>query len=208
MEHRQLRNEPFAVAGKWGFRISTCSPSSMYNLSPQGSGGLPLKCHDSICLFCLHEFGHTKHKDETEHTLIWLTNGPSLKATQPSVSLAQGQCFAYCCRKSWKLVAGPCLRNFMEKRQLQNELLDVALLFSRAKIILFSTEFGSLTAVKQLLTDGPSIKSWQHPRNDDSFGNNERLEIQNWNPFANARKGAHTLMPSINERSAIQAMPL
>ena len=147
-------------------------------------------------------------RDETEHTLIWLTNGPSLKATQPSVSLAQGQCFAYCCRKSWKLVAGPCLRNFMEKRQLQNELLDVALLFSRAKIILFSTEFGSLTAVKQLLTDGPSIKSWQHPRNDDSFGNNERLEIQNWNPFANARKGAHTLMPSINERSAIQAMPL
>ena len=41
-------------------------------------------------------------RDETEHTLIWLTNGPSLKATQPSVSLAQGQCFAYCCRKSWK----------------------------------------------------------------------------------------------------------
>ena len=37
-------------------------------------------------------------RDETEHTLIWLTNGPSLKATQPSVSLAQGQCFAYCCR--------------------------------------------------------------------------------------------------------------
>ena len=62
MKQRQLRNEPFAVAGKWGFRISTCSPSSMYNLSPQGSGGLPLTCHNSICLFCLHEFGHTKHK--------------------------------------------------------------------------------------------------------------------------------------------------
>ena len=129
-------------------------------------------------------------RDETEHTLIWLTNGPSLKATQPSVSLAQGQCFAYCCRKSWKLVAGPCLRNFMEKRQLQNELLDVALLFSRAKIILFSTEVSSFDEVRQLLSEGPKLKSWQHPRNDDSFRNNPRLEIQNWNPFANARKRA------------------
>ena len=29
MKQRQLRNEPFAVTGKWEFRITTCSPSSI-----------------------------------------------------------------------------------------------------------------------------------------------------------------------------------
>ena len=72
--------------------------------------------------------------------------------------------------------------------------------FCRANIILFSTEFGSLTEVKQLRTEGPSLKSWQHPRNDGSFPNIPRLEIQNWNPVANALKRAHN---SIIGRSSI-----
>ena len=29
MKQRQLRNEPLAVTGKWEFRITTCSPSSI-----------------------------------------------------------------------------------------------------------------------------------------------------------------------------------
>ena len=41
---------------------------------------------------------------------------------------------------------------------------------------LFWTEFSSLTEVTQLLTEVPSLKSWQRPRNDDSFPNNPRLE--------------------------------
>ena len=57
--------------------------------------------------------------------------------------------------------------------------LVVSLLFSRAKIILFSTEFSSLTEVRQLLSEGPSLKSWQRLRKDDSFSNNPRLGIQN-----------------------------
>ena len=43
-----------------------------------------------------------------------------------------------------KFVAGPCLRDFMEQRQLWNEPLAAALLFSRAKIIFFWAEFSSL----------------------------------------------------------------
>ena len=74
--------------------------------------------------------------------------------------------------------------------------IAVSLLFSRAKIILFSTEFSSLTEVRQLLSEGPSLKSWQRLRKDDSFSNNPRLEIQNWSPFADAPRRAHSFMPS------------
>ena len=71
----------------------------------------------------------------------------------------------------------------------------MTLLFSRAEIILFSTESSSFNEVRQLLSEGPSLKSWQRLRNDDSFPNDPRLEIQNWNP-QKERKGAHNLMPS------------
>ena len=66
----------------------------------------------------------------------------------------------------------------MEQRQLRNEPVAVALLGNRAKIIFVGTEFSSLTEVKQLLTKAPSLKSWQRTRNDDSFPNHPRLEIQ------------------------------
>ena len=60
-----------------------------------------------------------------------------------------------------------------------NESLAMTLLFSRAEIILFSTESSSFNEVRQLLSEGPSLKSWQRLRNDDSFPNDPRLEIQN-----------------------------
>ena len=44
MKQRQLRNEPFAVTGKWEFRITTCSPSLICTIF----GGLTIKCHHSI----------------------------------------------------------------------------------------------------------------------------------------------------------------
>ena len=80
-------------------------------------------------------------------------------------------------------------------KQLRNEQIIVALLFSRAEIILFSTESSSWTEVRQLLSEGPSLKSWQCLGNDDSFPNDPRLEIQNWNP-QKEHKRAHNLMPS------------
>ena len=97
-----------------------------------------------------------------------MTDGSSLKATGPSfptppISLTEGQCFAYC-RVNWKFLACPCLIDFIEQRQLRNEPLAVALLFSRAKIrsfLLFSKEFGSWTEVRQLLNSrGAKSKSW------------------------------------------------
>ena len=84
----------------------------------------------------------------------------------------------------------------MEQRQLRNEPVAVALLVNRAKIIFVGTEFSSLTEVKQLLTEAPSLKSWQRTRNDDSFPNNPRLEIQSWIPVANAFKRAYNFMPA------------
>ena len=36
----------------------------------------------------------------------------------------------------------------------------------------------------------------QRLRKDDSFSNNPRLEIQNWSPFADAPRRAHSFMPS------------
>ena len=80
-------------------------------------------------------------------------------------------------------------------KQLRNEPIIVALLSSRAEIILFSTESSSWTEVRQLLSEGPSLKSWQCLGNDDSFPNDPRLEIQNWNP-QKEHKRAHNLMPS------------
>ena len=164
------------------------------------------KCHDSRNLYkpsagsCLHEFGHTNHK-EKNWTDTHMTDSSSLKASEPSFStppfpLAQGQCFAYCCRVSWKFVPCPCVRNFMAQRRLRNESLAVTLLFSRAEIILFSTESSSFNEVRQLLSEGPKLKAWQRLSNDDAFPNNPRLELQNWNLFTNGPKRAYNLMPS------------
>ena len=117
-----------------------------------------------------------------------MTDGSSLEATQPSFSLAQGQCFAYYCRVSWKFVAGPCLRHFMQQQRLRNEPIIVALLFSRVEIILFSTD--SLTEVRHLLT-------WGKAENHGSVRGTMILfqTVRDWNPFDNASKRAHNLMP-------------
>ena len=110
--------------------------------------------------------------------------------------MAQGQCFAYC-GVSWKFVACPCLRNFHGATTAAAWINCPGITFHiTAEIISFSTEFSSLTEVRQLLSEGPSLNSWQPPRNDNIFPNNPRLEIQNWDPFANAPKRAHDLMPS------------
>ena len=85
------------------FRISTCSPSSMYNLSPQERGGLGLRCHDSICWMLPPQIGTCKAQGMKldKRSDDWLT----------VLHMAQGQCFAYC-GVSWKFVVFPCLRNF------------------------------------------------------------------------------------------------
>ena len=88
------------------------------------------------------------------------------------------------------------VRNFMAQRRLRNESLAVTLLFSRAEIILFSTESSSFNEVRQLLSEGPKLKAWQRLSNDDAFPNNPRLELQNWNLFTNGPKRAYNLMPS------------
>ena len=118
-----------------------------------------------------------------------LTDGSSVEATQPSFSLAQGQCFAYYCRVSWKFVAGPCLRHFMQQQRLRNEPIIVALLFSRAEIILFQ-QIDSLTEVRHLLT-------WGKAENHGSVrGTMILFQTRDWNPFDNASKRVHNLMPS------------
>ena len=67
-----------------------------------------------------------------------------------------------------KFVAGPCLRDFMEQRQLWNEPLAAALLFSRAKIIFFWAEFSSLIDWSQTIAYW-GAKSKIMAASDDSF---------------------------------------
>ena len=114
--------------------------------------GNTLRCHDSRNLYiagsCLHESGHIKHEG-WNWTDTHMTNGSSLKATQPSFStppfpLTEGQCFAYV-RGNRKFVAGP-LRNFMEQITCQPRRNH--LIFDKCS-----------TEVKQLLAEGPSLKS-------------------------------------------------
>ena len=59
MKQRQLRNEPFAVTGKWEFRITTCSPSSICTIFNCATGKrwsfstppFPLP-HGQCCAYC------------------------------------------------------------------------------------------------------------------------------------------------------------
>ena len=125
---------------KWEFRISTWGPSSTYNPLPQENGGSALKCNNSIC------WRHTKHKGWNymklgRHSYDW----PQPSFSTPPFPLTQGQCFAYC-RVSWKLVANPCLRNFMAQ-----------ITFQPCRNHLIFDKCSSLTEVKQLLTEGPSF---------------------------------------------------
>ena len=135
-------------------------------------------------------------RDETGQTLRWLTNGSSHLKLHNWVFLWHRDNALPIVEWAGNLLHALVWEIFMEQRQLRHESIVLALLFSRAEIISFSTEFSSLTEVRQLLSEGPSLNSWQPPRNDNIFPNNPRLEIQNWDPFANAPKRAHDLMPS------------
>ena len=88
MKQRQLRNEPFAVTGKWEFRITTCSPSSI--------------CTIFNCATGKRGFDH---KVPPFHLLYVASTHRNWSFSTPPFSLPHGQCCAYC--RNWKFVTGP-----------------------------------------------------------------------------------------------------
>ena len=88
MKQRQLRNEPFAVTGKWEFRITTCSPSSI--------------CTIFNCATGKRGFDH---KVPPFHLLYVESTHRNWSFSTPPFPLPHGQCCAYC--RNWKLVTGP-----------------------------------------------------------------------------------------------------
>ena len=108
-------------------------------------------------------------RDETGQTLRWLTNGSSHLKLHNWVFLWHRDNALPIVEWAGNLLHALVWEIFMEQRQLRHESIVLALLFSRAEIISFSTEFSSLTEVRQLLSEGPSLNSWQPPRNDNIF---------------------------------------
>ena len=186
------------------FRISTCSPSSMYNLSPQERGGLGLRCHNSICWMLPPQIRNMQStRDETGQTLRWLTNGSSHLKLHNWVFLWHRDNALPIVEWAGNLLYSLVWEIFMEQRQLRHESIVLALLFSRAEIISFSTEFSSLTEVRQLLSEGPSLNSWQPPRNDNIFPNNP-IGDPKLRPFRQRPKKGAWFDAIVHERSTIQ----
>ena len=88
MKQRQLRHEPFAVTGKWEFRITTCSPS--------------LICTIFNCTTGKRGFDH---KVPPFQLLDVASTHRNWSFSTPPFPLPHGQCCAYC--RSWKFVTGP-----------------------------------------------------------------------------------------------------
>ena len=109
-----------------------------------------LRCHDSICWMLPPQIGTCKAQGMKldKRSDDWLT----------VLHMAQGQCFAYC-GVSWKFVACPCLRNFHGATTAAAWINCPGITFHiTAEIISFSTEFSSLTEVRQITFWGAKSK--------------------------------------------------